>query len=139
MMTTLLLTATEKPLWDKLPAKLREGWEVVEERGAFRDSPERRTMRLQLVHLRDPKLKIFLEKARAATSVDALATLVLSMDLREVMDADLAELFFALGPALLAKVMSSLLQSARTDSDIEGIAALTVIRNALYSSTTASP
>lgn len=132
MMTTLHLTTAEQVLWAKVPQNLQSGWTVEVETGTWRDSPERRRMRMQLVHLKDPKLLAFMEKAKSAASADALATLLAETDLKGVIDADIAELFFALGPAAVGKLIELMLMSAKADADVEGIAALTTIRRSLY-------
>lgn len=132
MLTVLHLTDAERAIYRTLKPELQEGWTVEPENGNFRDSPERRRMRLHLVKLRDPKLLDFQEKAKKAGTVDALTALILSMDLKQVNDADLAELFFALGPGPIGRVVESLLGTAMNDEDIEGVAALTTIRRSLY-------
>lgn len=87
---------------------------------------------MHLLKLRDPRLLGFLEKAKKANTVDALAALVLGTDLKKVSDADLAELFFALGPGPIGRCVESMLAAAVKDEDIEGVAALTTIRRSLY-------
>lgn len=134
MATVIHLTAAEQLLWVKVPQNLQSGWTVETETGTWRDSPERRRMRMQLVHLKDPKLLAFMEKAKSAVSADALAALLSETDLQGVDDADIAELFFALGPAAVGKLIELMLTTAKTAADIEGIAALTTIRRSLYAS-----
>ena len=132
MLTVLHLTDTERALWRGLSQEVQDGWTVETENGNFRDSPERRRMRLHLVKLRDPKLLAFQEKAKEAGAVDALTVLIMATDLKDVNDADLAELFFAIGPGPMGKVVESMLKTATKDEDIEGVAALTTIRRSLY-------
>lgn len=134
MLTVLHLTATESAIWHTLPPDRKEGWTVEPEEGNFRDSPERRRMRLQMLKLRDPKLLAFQEKARKAGTVDAITALILDTDMKKVNDADLAELFFAIGPGPIGRIVESMLVTVKTDADIEGIAALTTIRRSLYQS-----
>ena len=132
MLNVLHLTDAECALWRTLKQEIQEGWTVEPENGNFRDSPERRRMRLHLLKLRDPKLLAFQENAKKAGTMDELVTLIHSTDLKNVNDADLAELFFALGPGPIGKVVESMLQTAKSDADIEGIASLTMIRRSLY-------
>lgn len=132
VLNILHLTDAERAIWQILKREIREGWAVEPENGNFRDSPERRRMRLHLVKLRDPKLLDFQEKAKKTGTVDALTVLMMSTDLKGVNDADLAELFFAIGPGSIGRVVESMLKAAMTDEDIEGVAALTTIRRSLY-------
>ncbi len=134
MATVIHLTAAEQLLWAKVPQNLQGGWTVETETGTWRDSPERRRMRMQLVKLSDPKLLAFMEKAKAAATAEALAALLSETDLKGIADADIAELFFALGPAATGKLIELMLASAKTAADIEGIAALASIRRSLYTS-----
>ncbi len=131
-MTVLHLTTAEQVLWARVSKDLQSDWSVETETGTWRDSPERRRMRMQLVKLKDPKILAFLEKAKAAASADDLATLLSETDLQGVMDADISELFFALGPAAVGKLIELMLTTAKTAADIEGIVALTTIRRSLY-------
>ena len=132
MITALHLTASEQLLWAKVPQNLQTGWSIEVEAGTWRDSPQYRRMRMQLVKLNDPKLLAFMEKAKEATSADTLATLLSETDLKGVMDAEISELFFVLGPAAVGKLIELMLTIVKTNADIEGIAALTTIRRSLY-------
>ena len=138
MLNVLHLTDTERAIWRTLKPEIQEGWTIEPENGNFRDSPERRRMRLHLLKLRDPRLLDFQEKAKKASTVDALTALILETDLKGVNDADLAELFFAIGPGPIGKIVESMLGAASVDTDIEDIAALTTIRRSLYQAMTPS-
>jgi hypothetical protein len=131
-MTKIYLTKAELVIWNGLEQALKDGWNVEDEKGTSEDSPTHRTMRLQLVRLQDPRLLAFVERAKKCASSDELAALITSTDLQGVVDSDLAELFFAIGPVPITAVMQQLLKEAKTDNDIDGIAALSTIRNSLY-------
>lgn len=132
MLTVLHLTDAERAIWRMVKPEIQEGWTVEPENGSFPDSPERRCMRLHLVKLRDPKLLDFQRKARKESTMDGLTALILGMDLQNMNDADLAELFFALGPGPIGRAVESMLRTVTKDEDIEGVAALTTIRRSLY-------
>lgn len=135
MKNTLLLTASEQKIFDDLPETLREGWSREEEQWkAVSETPDQIRMRLHLVRLHDPKLQSFLLEAQKNSSVDAISSLILGTNLKGVGDADLAELFFALGPNALSQIITSLLASAKTDDDIASIESLTLIRHLLLAS-----
>ena len=131
-MTVLHLTTAEQVLWARVPQNLQSDWTVETEAGTWRDSPDRRRIRIQLVKLQDPKLLAFMEKAKITPSADALALLLSETDLKGVMDSDISELFFVLGPAAVGKLIELMLTTAKTKADLEGIAALTTIRRSLY-------
>jgi hypothetical protein len=132
-MTVLHLTTAEQVLWARVPQNFQSDWTVETEAGTWRDSPDRRRIRIQLVKLQDPKLLAFMEKAKITPSADALALLLSETDLKGVMDSDISELFFVLGPAAVGKLIELMLTTAKTKVDLEGIAALTTIRRSLYS------
>ncbi len=138
-MTVLHLTTAEQVLWARVSQNLQGNWTVETETGTWRDSPDRRRMRMQLVKLQDPKLLAFMEKAKITQSADALALLLSETDLKGVMDADISELFFVLGPAAVGKLIELMLTTAKTAADIEGIAALTTIRRSLYAALVSTP
>ncbi|MDD3896957.1 MAG: hypothetical protein PHU04_03910 [Candidatus Peribacteraceae bacterium] len=134
MHNALSLTADEQKLFDALPDGLKEGWVITEEQGTYSDTPRHRMMRMQLMHLHDPKMQEFLGKAKATEGDEkALAALVARTDLSDVSDGDLAELFFVLGPAPLSALILSLLRAVKSDEDIDDLASLTLIRNSLLS------
>ena len=63
--------------------------------------------------------------------MSAIAALLADFDLKDVDEDDVAELFFALGPAAVTQLIAALFVTATTDADIEGITALTVIRHSV--------
>lgn len=136
MMTELHLTATEQKLFKKLPKALREGWMVKEETQQFQDTKEHLRTRVSFIKIRDPKLSIFREQIEKAEDQKEIAKIVSEFDLKDVHQADLAELFFALGPAPLFRIIEAAISQAKTDQEIESVAALALIRNALLHSFT---
>ena len=131
MNKTLWLTASEQAAFKEISDSVKEGWEVKAETGTVEDTPEKRTMRLALTRLHDPKLLKLREKAQNASSDKELAMLLQETDLQNVQEDDLAELFFALGPESLTTLIGAMIKDAASDDDLEGIVSLTVIRNSL--------
>ncbi len=131
LMNTLLLTSDEKKVFDALPASLKEGWQVEEEKIFFEDSLESRNARFSLMRLHDPMLLKFRENAERATSEEEVVKMMQEMDLRSVADDDLSELFFALGPTILTGLVDAMLGAVKTDKDLADIDALLVIRHSL--------
>src|SRR3989339_1049927 len=111
-MNTLSLTAEEKKIFDGLPAPVREGWEVQEEKGSYQDSQEKLSTRLALLKVHDPKLVDFQKKA-AGMSAEQLSELIAKTDLTGVADADLAQLSFAVGPTILTRLIGGLLLTVK--------------------------
>jgi hypothetical protein len=135
MIATLHLTVAERQFFDALPDGLKEGWVLGEENLSYADDPRHRTMRMQLMHLHDPKMQEFLEQAKAKAGDDqSLAAFISETDLSDVSDGDLAELFFVLGPGPLGVLIPSLLKEVSTDEHLEDIASLTLIRHTLLTS-----
>jgi hypothetical protein len=130
---TLFLTAEEQKVFQALPAKLREGWTVEEEKGQFQDAEEKLSMRMALLRLHDPKL-LAVQKRAVGLSSGQLAELLAQTDLKGVADDDLAELTFAVGPSILSKLIEGLLLQAKTDAELEDIVALALIRHSLLQS-----
>lgn len=130
----LYLTADERKLFDALPEKLKEGWEVREERGEYEDSDMKRMLRLSFVRLKDPKLKQLQAKLKNVKDENELAELGRSADFFSAPEEDLAELFFAMGAMDMARLLRMKMSSAGTDADLDGIAALSGIRHAFYES-----
>ena len=130
-MDTLFLTAAERKAFDALPQKIREWWKVEGETVTFRDSDEGRLMRYGLARFHDPRLQSFIQQVLAQKSVSGAAALFQKTDLAGVMDEDIAELFFVLGPSGASVLVSCMLQAVKSDTDLEGVAALTVIRHSL--------
>ncbi len=131
---TLYLTAEERRQFDALPKELREGWALQDETITFADSPEKLQIRLSLMRLHDPRLREFQEQVRAVQTVEQLTALMEKTSLAEMSQGDLAELFFAMGPHAISAILGKLIADAKTDADLETVAALSTLRNTLLSS-----
>jgi hypothetical protein len=134
MMNFLTLTEEEKIAYEALPEKLREGWEVRTEERVFEDTKEHFTTRLSFVRLHDAKLHVFKEQLEKAKTPEEAVAIVQGMDLSQVRQADMAELFFALGPGPISILIGKLLKDAKEDADMEVISSLSLIRGALLKS-----
>lgn len=130
-MTQLHLTTAEQKLFLKLPGKLQEGWTVVAETQRFSDTLNHRRTRVSFLKLHDPKLNVFKEQIQKAKNKKEIAKLVEGFDLKNVHQADLAELFFALGPEPIFPMIEATIPRIKTDKEVESLAALSLIRNAL--------
>jgi len=134
MATPLWLTADERQIFTSLPPSVQDGWEVREETQTFTDTAERRNARLNLMRLHDPKLLAFQEKVKKESVPEAIGKLLEETDMRDVAEDDLAELFFALGPDVLTRIITPLLGAAKNDGDVDDVASLLLIRHSLLAS-----
>lgn len=127
----LYLTTDERKLFDALPAKLKEGWEVKEERRTFHDTKDLRTIRQKVAHFEHPKLRSLHEQACTMKTPEKLQPLLRSLVLEEFEDADICELFFLLGPEVLSVFILSSLRDPKNTSEVEHISSVTILRSAL--------
>lgn len=95
------------------------------------DDPARCAIRLQLMRLKDPSLKTFVERAKTCKSQADLVAHLATIKPSNLLYGDLAELFFAVGPQALSALILHLFGQVKTDEDMQDIEALTVIRNTL--------
>lgn len=132
-MTTLYLTTEEQEKFASLAPSLREGWTVETESLPIEDSAAKRAIRFQLLRVRDARLLQLRDSIANAKDIDAVVTLIRDQNLKDIHEEDLQQIFFALGPVVVTKLIQSMLSEVQTDTDIEGITALTVIRHSLLS------
>ncbi len=67
-------------------------------------------------------------------SIDEAVKTLVDEDLSGVDEDDLAQLFFAMGPAAITELISKHLESLTTDEAVEQLAALTTIRHSILAS-----
>lgn len=125
----LHLTADEKKLFDKLPASLKEGWEVKEERGEYEDSEMKRMLRMTFVRLKDPALKQLQEKLKNVKDQNEVLRIARTADFSGASQEDLEELFFAMGSDNMGMVIRLQLADARSDDDLDAVSMLSNVRH----------
>lgn len=133
-MNKLHLTPAEQSLFEALPEALREGWEVASETLTYTDNPQKQVVRLSLLRLHDPTLKAFREKVMQCEGMEQIVSLIQNTDLSDVQEEDIAQLFFALGPEVLSRMITAMLSQASADKHIETIAGFASIRHSILSS-----
>ena len=134
MLRTAYLTKDEQKLFAKLSATLREGWEVQKEICTYTDASKRQALRFKLYRAYDPRLRVLMQSFEAAESDREMTKILTNSTLEDVSDTALAELFFTMGPGPVSAFVVAMLKEAKTDQDVEHIAALSVIRHALLQS-----
>ena len=127
-MQTLHLYPQEQKLFSRLSEEQTREFSVVEETLDFVDSPEKFKTRLSLARIHDPKLLALRDRLQKG---EDLAILAKSASFDSVDDADLSELFFAMGPTALTGFITAMLGSVKTDAELLSIASLAEIRHSL--------
>ncbi len=131
-----VLTVAEQSAFDRLPANLRDGWNVRPSRDGVFEAPERRLLRARLVRLHSKPLRSALDALLKCSSETELSETLSHIDVSEVHSDDVLELVFAIGPEGLSSIILQMLKTATTDQDVLGIAALSFLREELLLAST---
>ncbi len=134
MPQTLFLTDSEKTMFEGLDSSAKEGWDISEETLTFSDTEEYRKIRLELLRVHDPKLQELQKKALEAKTSEEMEELIAHIELQDLPEDDLMQLFFAMGPDVLTSFIKVYLEQSKMDDDLEAVCALTSIRHALLDS-----
>lgn len=138
MVLSLRFTEGELAAFHSLPDTLCAGW-TVEPAGTLHAEEERDLqLRFRLANFHDPAWRSFAESVHHAASPEELAALADRFDIASASPEQLAELCFVLGVDALTAMIGTLLRSATTDDDLEGLAGLCTIRQMLSDSNAAS-
>lgn len=124
------MTKEEKKMFDALPKKLREGWEVADATIA-EESDEVLAVRRRMADFDLLPLEEFARKMNVAKTAEEFTNAASLFDFRTLETAQLAELCFVLGVRTLTGLIGFLLIAAQSDEDIAGVAALCRIRTML--------
>lgn len=127
----MYLTATEEVLWQKLPASLREGWEVTEEAHIAYERPEELRMRAHIASFqKHPAVQALTQKLAGGASVEEVS-------LDDIPEDVLPDVYFTMGAAGVKTLIGALLPRIQTDQDVEGLASLTEVRHELLAANAA--
>lgn len=119
-------------MFDALPDELREGWETARETIVYEDTPQRRRIRMQHARITDPRLQKMRSQISDDTTEAALQKSLENADFRDIPEADVREILYALGPDMLSSMIQVLLKAASTDKDIEEATAYSVARHLFF-------
>jgi len=133
----LYLRQEEKKIFDALPEKLKEGWNVTEEKLNTYERPEEIKMRALMFKVEDPLAYKLLEKMKNTESLGTLQEL--SATFNTFSKATMLDIFFTLGTNVLSALLKGFLASTKADEDLKGIAELSAVRHALLESNAALP
>lgn len=117
-------------LFQALPESVRNGWKTEEELLTFEDTPSRRSMRMSVIKLTDPRLlRLRTQVSELQQKPQDAKKLMDDMDFSDVNDDDLLQLFYAMGPDVLTFMIVQLLQPTANDEDVQMVASLSMIRH----------
>ena len=133
MDTTLLLLAKEREVFDALPDALREGWKPEKETMLYFETAKQLQMRFHMSSLRKyPAFKALSEKMEKGEKFTPDSLL-------SMFDEDmLPEVFFFIGAKGLTFIIQSVLVSAKTDEELQAVAAWSHVRHDLFLSNAAA-
>ncbi len=132
-MNALYLTAAEKALFLKLPAELREGWDIMDQAGDAFETDKQLLVRANMMELDTfPQLKALRDALRAGKKVDPAS-------IKNIPEAALGEVLFALGARGISVLILHILGGATTDKNIESIAGFSYARRDILEVNAAVP
>ncbi len=134
MQNVLTLTPDEKKIFDALSDALKDGWKTEVETLKSYERPDELLMRYEMASFSNPACKALADAAMTAKSADDIEKIASGFDITKLSESEMAELFFTLGTKWMSGVIRYLLSKAESDSDIEGIAHLSTVRNMLLTS-----
>ncbi len=130
--TTVYLTSEEKAMFDQLPDNVRSGCSVETETMTFKDSEEKRAIRMRNMKVTDQRLIKLQRETQVMKSPEALKKAIETFDLTTLPRQDLVELYFAMGPEALSLLIENALEVLRQgEEDASGLSAFTRIRHGL--------
>jgi hypothetical protein len=133
MSKTLYLTKEEQKLFKKLPAAAQKGWEVEMDKAAemVDDDAERMGVRFSMISASNGALAKVRRQAVTLSSEKDVEELLENIDLRSVSEKDWKQLLIAFGPFGLTALIEASLDSVKTQNDMDQIAILSIVRNAI--------
>ena len=134
MYTTIFLTTEEKEGFNSLADELKGDWEVQDEAINYKESAEKQRMRCKLMKLSDPALQKAFDEVQNLKEGDqeAFNKWAGSLDLSELNDEDMNEIFYALGPVSISNMIKQMLTAAKEADDVEYVAAISAIRHVMF-------
>jgi len=131
-MKPLYLTDDELKVFEALPPKLKEGWDVESEKGGVLETDEEIRMRaFQANFHRYPAFKPFLEELVQGAKPDAAALAKLPVEAVQ-------ELFFVIGARGVHTLIGGLMHEVKNDEDVSLLAFLTQVRRTMLSINTST-
>ncbi len=130
---TLFLTPSEQKHL-RLGEMLERQWNIETEVGTAEDSEKDRVIRMTFLSVQDPSLQHVARLARNGASPAQLLASILRLSLADLPEADLAELFFALGPSSMTAFIALLLRQDPTAETVPAVALIAAVRHTYFAS-----
>jgi hypothetical protein len=130
-MNTIYLTQAEQRLFQALPEKLRSFWTVSPEKIGYEESQAKQRVRCKFMKL-SPALKKGMDQIGAISSQESFEKWAASIDISKLTDNDLKEVFYALGPVSIGRMLEQMIPGAVSGDDVEAVAAIAAIRHVIF-------
>lgn len=132
MVPALILTTAEKKIFAALPQELRRDFAIEAEELTFKDSDEKRAIRMRNMKVSNPALKKLQEQGKKKQFTEAeLKKSAETIDLSGLGEKDVMELAFAWGPEVFTLMIGVALKGAKTADDMSAALGLTRLRHGL--------
>ncbi len=133
MTTTLYLTAEEKKMFKNLPDSVQKSVAVEDESLTFKDSDEKRAVRMRNVSIQHPAYKMLQKQTKSKKPTEKMINdMVASADLSGLSEHDVMELAFAWGPDVFTVMIAVALTNAKTQEEIVNAAGFSRLRHGLF-------
>ena len=99
------------------------------------DSPAKQRIRIQNMRLQSSYFSDVAKRIHSEMTVSEASEILRSLSMKDIPHADVKEILYALGPDMLSRMILAMLRSAKTDEDMEEIAAYTTVRHLFFGST----
>lgn len=121
----LYLTQDEKKIFENLSEALREGWKIQDETINAYETDEQLAVRVSMADTdRWPELKKLMQEMKEGKEVNVT-------DIKSIPESAMPELLFTIGARGVTMLIYALMQKAKDDQDIEGLAAFSMLRHDL--------
>ncbi len=128
----LYLTAQERKAFEKLPAKLREGWIVTEEMLTSYETEKQLKIRREIFRKKDPAFVDLLKKLEGMKESKTMEETLQAIG--PITKPLLLHIYFTMGAGFLRECIAGMLPLSATDSDLQGMAEFSALRHLLLES-----
>lgn len=130
-MNTIRLTQAEQRLFQTLPENVRSAWTVSPEEIEYQESHAKQRVRCKFMKL-SSALQKSVEQIGALASQESFEKWAASIDVRQITDNDLREIFYALGPVSIGRMLEQMIPHVVSADELEAVAAIAAIRHILF-------
>lgn len=98
---------------------------------SYEESEAKQRVRCKFMKL-SPKIQKSMSSVASAVSPEGMEKWVASLDLQSLTDDDIRELFYALGPVSIGRILERTIPLVQSDTDLEAVAAIAVLRHVIF-------